>query len=150
MKKADGSQSGLSPKNPGVGKSMRANRSRNTGPEMLLRRMLRERGLTGYRLHWPVEGRPDVAFPGLKVAVFVHGCFWHRCPRCNPHEPQSNTEYWRPKFARTVERDKEHETHLQSLGWTVLTVWECELSANPNEAIDRIVAAVAQSRGKGT
>lgn len=91
MKKADGSQSGLSPKNPGVGKSMRANRSRNTGPEMLLRRMLRERGLTGYRLHWPVEGRPDVAFPGLKVAVFVHGCFWHRCPRCNPHEPQSNT-----------------------------------------------------------
>lgn len=64
--------------------SMQGNRGKNTKPELLVRAHLREAGLTGYRLHWHVAGRPDVAWPGKRVAVMVNGCFWHRCPHCHP------------------------------------------------------------------
>lgn len=130
----------------GIKKSMRANRSKNTGPEVELRRLLRSRGITGYRVHWRVAGRPDVALPGLKVAIFVHGCFWHRCPHCNPHQPQSNREYWEPKFARTVERDRSHEEQLQADGWIVETVWECELERDSGAVLDRILEIIASAR----
>ena len=67
---------------------MRANRARNTGPELRLRKALREAGLGGYRLNWKkAPGRPDIAYPGRKVAIFVHGCYWHHCPRCYPNLP---------------------------------------------------------------
>lgn len=107
---------------------MQANRSKNTKPELLVRSYLRERGLTGYRLQWKAAaGRPDVAFPGRRVAIFVNGCFWHRCPYCNPSQPKTNVEFWNAKFARNRARDRANAAELVSGGWTVVVVWECRL-----------------------
>ena len=93
-------------------------------------------GFPGYRLHWRIDGedgryicRPDIAFPGRKLAIFVHGCFWHRCPTCNLSLPKSNTDYWSQKFQKNVERDKRKEEALLEFGWSVYTIWECEIEA---------------------
>lgn len=108
---------------------MRAVRSRDTSPELALRRLLRSLGSTGYRLHRKeLPGRPDVAFVGRKKAIFIHGCFWHghSCPR-GRRAPATNADYWRKKIERNRQRDSEHLCELKGMGWDVLTVWECEL-----------------------
>lgn len=117
----------------GTHRSMQGNKGRDTKPEFLVRERLREAGLTGYRLQWKVPGKPDVAWPGRKVAVFINGCFWHRCPRCNPSTPRKNTEYWTAKFARNVERDRENLKALRADGWTVHVIWECQLKKAARE-----------------
>ena len=86
---------------------MQGNKGKNTKPEMLVRARLRAAGLTGYRLQWKVPGRPDIAWPGKRVALFINGCFWHRhegCPYATT--PKSHVEYWVVKFDRNVERDE--------------------------------------------
>ncbi len=84
-----------------VRKSMQGNKRRDTKPELLVRQRLRAAGLTGYRLDWAkAPGRPDIAFPGRKIAIFVNGCYWHRCPHCNPSMPSKNVEFWEAKFRR--------------------------------------------------
>ena len=117
-----------------VRNTMLANRSRDTGPEKAVRRMLREAGHPGYRLHWRIDDedgryicRPDITYPGRKLAIFVHGCFWHRCPRCAMGLPKSNVEYWTEKFERNVARDRKKEDSPVRLGWDVHTIWECEI-----------------------
>ena len=118
-----------------VRNTMLANRSTDTGPEKAVRRMLREAGHPGYRLHWRIDDedgryvcRPDISYPGRKLAIFVHGCFWHRCPKCSLDLPKSNVEYWSEKFERNVERDNRKEAALIDLGWNVLTIWECDIA----------------------
>jgi DNA mismatch endonuclease (patch repair protein) len=107
---------------------MQGNKSTNTRPELLVRSLLREAGFPGYRLHWKkAPGKPDIAYPGRKIAIFVHGCFWHRCPLCRPPMPRSHPEYWAEKFRRNVERDRRKVAALQAAGWRVIVVWECEL-----------------------
>lgn len=106
---------------------MKGNKRANTKPELLVRQRLRAAGLTGYRLEWKVPGKPDIAFPGRKIAIFVNGCFWHRCPKCNPSQPKRNVEFWEAKFRRNVERDRAAVTALTQMGWTPITIWECEL-----------------------
>ncbi len=117
-----------------VRNTMLANRATNTGPERAVRRMLRQAGHPGYRLHWRIDDeegryicRPDIAYPGRTLAIFVHGCFWHRCPRCALGLPKSNIDYWSEKFERNVERDLRNEGGLLDMGWTVHTIWECDL-----------------------
>lgn len=112
---------------PVVRKVMQGNKGKDTKPELAVRQALREAGLRGYRLHWKAPGRPDVAWPGRKTAVFVNGCFWHRCPHCNPPRPHSNVEYWSVKFDRNVERDERNVAALKEAGWNVHVVWECQL-----------------------
>ena len=108
--------------------SMQGNRSKDTKPELKVRAMLREMGFPGYRLQWKkAPGRPDIAYPGRKIAIFVNGCFWHRCPHCNLTVPKTHTEFWEAKFARNVERDRRTAEVLEKDGWTVVTVWECQL-----------------------
>lgn len=124
-------------------KSMQGNRSTNTRPELELRRLLRQAGYPGYRLHWKnAAGHPDIAYPGRKVAIFVNGCFWHRCPQCDPPMPSSNAEYWRAKFAENKRRDARTALELDAAGWTVITVWECELRDVPAEVTAKIAAAL--------
>lgn len=125
-------------------RSMKGNTRANTRPELLVRQRLRAAGLTGYRLQWKkAPGRPDIAFPGRKVAIFVNGCFWHRCPHCSPRVPKRNTEFWEAKFARNVERDKRALGELEELGWKTIVIWECELKkARVDETMERVVAAV--------
>ena len=125
-----------------VRNTMLANRATDTGPERVVRRMLRQAGHPGYRLHWRIDDaegryicRPDITYPGRKLAIFVHGCFWHRCPRCALELPKSNTEYWAGKFERNVERDRMKEAMLLDEGWKVHTVWECNLDSNLSEWI---------------
>lgn len=124
---------------PAVRKSMRGNKGKDTKPELLVRERLRDAGLTGYRLQWKVPGRPDVAYPGKKVCIFINGCFWHRCPHCNPSMPKTNLSYWVPKFERNVERDARNIRLLEESGWRVHVIWECELK---KKAIDRTFEAL--------
>lgn len=103
-------------------------RSRNTEPEIVLRRALHARGLR-YKLHdSALPGRPDLVFPRFGAVCFVHGCFWHRhegCPRATT--PASNREYWERKFEGNVSRDRRHRAALLAAGWRVGVIWECAL-----------------------
>lgn len=121
------------PVKPATRKCMQGNKRANTKPELLVRQRLREAGLVGYRLQWKVPGRPDVAWPGKKVALFVNGCFWHRCPHCQLGMPKSNVEYWSVKFQRNVERDARNLAALEEAGWRVYVVWECQLKKKKRE-----------------
>jgi DNA mismatch endonuclease, patch repair protein len=106
---------------------MRANRKRDTGPELKLRSLLHTRGLRfRVNLEISVPGlrvRPDIIFPRLKVAVFVDGCFWHSC-RWHGTKPRVNTHYWGPKLARVRTRDRTARKLLARAGWLVIRVWE--------------------------
>lgn len=107
---------------------MSANKGKNTRPEIALRQALWAAGLKGYRLHkQTLPGKPDIVFSRRKLVIFVHGCFWHRCPKCKYTLPKTNTEYWKKKFGRNVARDKKTVADLESRGWKVITVWECDL-----------------------
>ena len=117
---------------------MQANKSKNTKPELKVRAALREVGLSGYRLHWKkAPGKPDICFPGRHVAIFVNGCFWHRCPHCGLTMPKSNVEFWEAKFARNRARDARDNALLVSGGWTVITIWECRLKKGRFDATMR-------------
>lgn len=127
---------------PAARKTMQANRGKNTKPELELRRLLREAGYPGYRLYWKVPGHPDIAYPGRKVAIFVNGCFWHRCPRCDPPAPKANSQFWSTKFDATRERDARKSAQLEASGWTVVTIWECSLRATPGIEVARVTRAL--------
>ena len=134
---------------PAVHKSMQGNKRADTKPELLVREYLRKAGLGGYRLQWKVPGRPDIAWPGKKVALFVNGCFWHRCPYCNLSLPKSNVEYWSIKFEKNVSRDQANLEKLESLGWTVFTVWECQIKKkNRLETFGNLFPKIALALGK--
>ncbi len=118
---------------------MKGNRGQNTKPEIQLRRLLRDAGYSGYRLHWKkAPGRPDIAYPGRRIAIFVNGCFWHRCPHCQPSSPKSHTGYWQRKFDLNRERDARKAEQLEAAGWRVATIWECELRDDPSGVVERL------------
>jgi len=100
--------------------------SRNTKPELALRRALHARGLR-YRLHdRRLPGSPDLVLPRFRAVCFVHGCFWHRHPGCRyTTTPATRTEFWRNKFRENVARDKRNRDALLAAGWRVAVVWEC-------------------------
>ena len=102
-------------------------RSKNSKPEELVRKYLFSKGFRYRKNFKTLSGCPDIVLPKYKTVIFVNGCFWHKhdCPRFV--WPSSNEDYWRPKIMGNVERDKRNIAELQQLGWTVLTVWECEL-----------------------
>ena len=126
--------------------TMRANRGRDTGPELAVRRALHAMGLR-YRVDHPLpfdrRRRADIVFTRAKVAVFVDGCFWHGCPE-HGTTPRTNTAFWSEKIARNRERDSDTNERLRSLGWTVLRFWEHELVG----AADRIGEVVTASRSR--
>ena len=106
---------------------MAAVRSRgNTTTELLFGKLLWAAGFRGYRKHWNVAGKPDFAWPGRKIAVFVDGCFWHGCSKCK-HLPQTNVEFWRNKIEANQARDKRVTRVLRSQGWRVIRVRECRI-----------------------
>ena len=132
-----------------VHKSMQGNKRKDTKPELLVREKLREAGLGGYRLQWKVPGHPDIAWPGKRVAVEVRGCYWHRCPHCNPSTPKKNVPYWEAKFARNVQRDAENLAALEAMGWRVHVIWECELKkASLASTMARLLPQLSQELGK--
>lgn len=119
-------------------------RGTNTKPEMALRRSLRAAGATGYRIDLrSLPGRPDVAFTRWKVAVFVDGAFWHG--RADRWHPDRANDYWRTKISTNMSRDREVETVLQGLGWSVVRVWDDEVMRDPDGAALRVVQALGEA-----
>jgi len=120
---------------------------KNTKPELFIRKALWRNKLRGYRL-WPnlVPGRPDICFTKYKIAIFVNGCFWHRCPKCNPPFPKTHEDFWREKFAKNVARDHIKNELLEEQGWKVFTVWECEIKNYPEQTLRRLIDAITQEK----
>ncbi|MDQ6522357.1 very short patch repair endonuclease [Nocardioides sp. LHD-245] len=126
----------------GTRTSMVGNRRADTKPEIALRSALHAAGYRfrkDYRLDLgDVKARPDLVFTRAKVAVFVDGCYWHSCPE-HGTQPRSNADYWTPKLARNVERDREHDAALREAGWTVVRIWEHVPVAEAVEFVSRTV-----------
>ena len=122
-----------------VAASMRGNRSSKTSPEAVLARAFEEAGISGYVPDAKgLPGSPDVAFPRKHLAVFVHGCYWHRCPHCRPLFPHSDTEYCHAKFERNRRRDARVRVQLRVLGWKTSVLWECQVKSHPQRAAARV------------
>ncbi len=107
---------------------MGAVKGKNTKPEVKVRSILHRLGYR-FRLHRKdLPGKPDIVLPKYRTVIFVHGCFWHRHPRCRyASTPATNVEFWEDKFKANVERDKRNAKDLKKLGWKVMVVWQCEL-----------------------
>ncbi|MHC1680779.1 MAG: very short patch repair endonuclease [Methanomassiliicoccales archaeon] len=134
------------PESEKTSKVMSANRGKDTGPEISLRKALWAKGVRGYRVHPKgLPGRPDIVFPKHRLAIMVNGCFWHRCPICKPSVPKTHTEFWQHKFDRNVKRDHEKIMALANAGWAVIVVWECELKRDPESAIAVIMNVLNES-----
>lgn len=103
--------------------------SKNSRPEMVVRRLIHAEGYR-YRLHVrDLPGCPDMVFRGRRKVIFVHGCFWHRHESCTlARMPKSRIDFWAPKFEANKKRDERNKRHLEDEGWTVMTIWECEIS----------------------
>lgn len=117
---------------------MAAVRSVHTKPELAVRKLLHRMGYR-YRLHGAaLPGKPDLVFPSRRKVVFVHGCFWHRHPRCRyATSPKTRIEFWQNKFASNVARDRRVKRKLRAAGWAVMTVWQCELK-EPDKLVAKI------------
>jgi DNA mismatch endonuclease (patch repair protein) len=129
-------------------RNMAAIRSRNTTPELRVRRALHVLGYR-YRLHRSdLPGKPDIVLPKYRTVIFIHGCFWHMhdCPMGHP-KPATNAAFWAEKRGRNAERDKEHTALLHRNGWTVYTVWECETRSA--EKLSRAIGII-DGRLRGT
>ena len=137
-----------SPTSTAASAVMRANRSRDTKPELAVRRLLFSQGYR-FRIHLKtLPGKPDIVFTRRKKAVFVNGCFWHQhpSPTCPLRSrPKSNTIYWTAKLDRNLERDRINEIRLSDLGWQTLTIWECELS-DLDQLSDRLTTFLGKPR----
>jgi DNA mismatch endonuclease, patch repair protein len=114
-------------------------KGRNTGPELRLRSLLHRAGFR-FRLHAKdLPGKPDIVLPKYHTAIFVHGCFWHRHEGCrNATTPSTRTEFWQDKFDENVERDRRNRAALERAGWTVITVWECDLKADADRIVEQL------------
>lgn len=117
-------------------KNMAAIRCRNTKPELLLRKALFNKGLR-YRINSKLPGKPDIVFPGKKLAVFIDGCFWHCCPKCFK-APDTNSEFWREKIYANTRRDENVNKLLEDEGWKVERYWEHEIYQSLDEIVHKI------------
>ena len=120
-------------------------KGKDTKPEMIVRRWLHANGYR-FRLHRrDLPGTPDIVLPKWRLAIFVHGCFWHRhegCPKATM--PDTHREFWEEKFRRNVERDRESRARLREMGWNVIVVWECETNRE-----DRLALIFGGALGRG-
>jgi DNA mismatch endonuclease (patch repair protein) len=115
----------------------------NKNTELALVNLFRRHKITGWRRHPKIFGKPDFVFPKFKLAVFVDGCFWHGCPK-HATKPVTNRAFWRNKFTRNKTRDRIVNRTLRRLGWTVLRIWQHELSRkNESRLLRRIQRALS-------
>ena len=122
-------------------------RSKDTKPEEKVRKYLFAQGFRYRKNVRRLPGCPDIVLPKYKTVIFVQGCFWHMHDCGRFHWPSSNREYWEPKICRNVERDEINKHQLESMGWRVLTVWECELKKTKlDETMKTIINTVKQGK----
>jgi len=123
-------------------------RSKDTKPELLVRKYLTQNGIR-YRLHYKkLAGIPDIVIPKYKIAIFINGCFWHGHTSCKYFVyPKSNIKYWEDKLNRNIEKDKKNQSLIIALGWRVLIVWECELKKQKREeSLKKLLNEIGQER----
>lgn len=122
-------------------------KSKDTKPELAVRRLVHSMGFR-YRLHDKgLPGRPDLVFAGRRKLIFVHGCFWHRHGDCRlARLPKSRLDFWKPKLDANVTRDRAVENQLVALGWKILTIWECEV-ADETQLSERIKRFLNDAEG---
>lgn len=119
-------------------------RNRDTSPELAVRKLAHAQGLRFRVNRRDLPGTPDLVFPRYRLAVFVHGCFWHRHSGCKrATTPKTRQDFWEAKLARNVERDHQAASALENLGWQVMTVWECELKDRTSVA-QRLLASTRE------
>lgn len=114
-------------------------RGKNTKPEILLRKALWKKGLR-FRLKYKLFGKPDIIFPGKRIAVFIDGCFWHGCPEHHV-KPKTNKKFWNEKIKKNIKRDKVVTERLNKEGWIVIRFWEHQIKNN----LQRCVNTVAEN-----
>jgi DNA mismatch endonuclease, patch repair protein len=119
-------------------------RGKNTGPEVKLRKLLFAEAIRGYRIHHNLPGKPDIVFTKKKIAIFVDGCFWHKCPVCF-QEPETRKEFWMKKIQSNVDRAAKVNAQLRTDGWTVIRIWEHEIRKEPEEVVKRISEALTKT-----
>ena len=107
---------------------MRSIKSRDSKPEIILRKHLFSKGYRYRKNYKKLPGRPDIVFVSKKIAIFVNGCFWHQHENCKiANKPRSNTAFWDEKFKKNLERDKRNLQELKDTGWNPIVIWECEI-----------------------
>lgn len=127
------------PKKESTSRLMSANKAKNTKPELKLRKALWNFGLKGYRLHpKDIPGRPDLIYRKYGLAIFVNGCYWHRCQKCKPSFPKSNVDFWKGKFQKNKERDRRKIQELEFEGWKTIVIWECEINKDLDKCVQKI------------
>lgn len=129
-----------SPKSVPLSRSENMSRikSKNTGPEIAVRKLVYSLGYR-YRLnHKKLPGKPDLVFAGRRKVIFVHGCFWHSHGCKLSHSPRTNQAYWSPKLERNASRDLSNQAALERLGWQTLTLWECEVRTGSDTLLDKV------------
>ena len=128
------------PKNDTVSRVMSANRAKDTTPEIIVRRQLTRNHIHGYELHCrELPGTPDICFYKPQIAVFINGCYWHRCPYCKYDLPKTNTTFWKSKFENNIKRDRRNRRKLWYLGWKTITIWECQIENDVRICVNRII-----------
>lgn len=134
-----------------VVRCMRANSGTGTSTEIRMAEILSKASLLADRNCITLPGKPDFAFGDARLALFVNGCYWHRCMRCKPPTPKANRSFWVAKFKRTVRRDRAVRRQCRTLGWATATVWECSM-AGPNfdEKVVRRIRSLLKKASKST
>ena len=121
-------------------------KSKDTSIELMVRRYLFALGYR-YRVNYKaLPGKPDIVFTKKKIAIFIHGCYWHGhdCGSRYAHSSKSNKAYWGSKIQRTQQRDQEHTSKLEADGWKVIVLWECQIKQNFGQEMDRIIEIIEQ------
>lgn len=124
-------------------KVMKSNRSKETAFEITFRKALRKAEILGYRKNLrSLPGQPDIVFTKHKLAVFLHGCYWHRCPKCHPRMPKRNADFWAAKFDYNKQRDQSNIVLLERMGYKVIVLWECEIKVDMMECVNWVRSAL--------
>jgi len=125
---------------------MQKNKAKDTNPELRFRTELFHMGIIGYRKHRAdIPGKPDIAFIGRRIAIFINGCFWHKCPKCKISYPTTNQAYWREKINRNTKRDERILRELRQLDWKPIVIWECQLRRDAASCAQKIYRALAEA-----
>lgn len=137
----------LTPPSEATRRVMKSNRSTGTNPELELLKLVRSASLKGYRKNYPnLPGKPDIYFLKDRVAVYMHGCFWHRCPHCKPSTPKSNAQFWSDKFTANVRRDRRVKRELSRMGVSYITIWECQVKKKAHQSLGRILRTLGRQK----
>ncbi len=120
-------------------------KSINTKPEMQVRSFLFSKGLR-YKVHYKIPGKPDIAFPSKKIAIFVQGCFWHKHNCKYSNIPKTNRNYWLKKINYNKKRDVINARKLKSMGWKTVYIWECDLKNSPNRTLNKLANYIKKQK----